>query len=76
MGQPKAKAEAKAEAKAGPEGRIVTLEELAKHKTTKDVWIAMNGGVYNATQFLDDHPGGPDLIMGVAGKDATTEFDS
>lgn len=63
---------------ASAEGRIVTLEELATHKTLASCWIAIDGGVYDvsATNWLDDHPGGPDMLMGVAGKDATRDFTS
>ena len=52
----------------------VTLEELAKHNTRKSCWIAVNGGVYDATSYLDDHPGGPEMIMSHAGKDATKDW--
>ena len=27
--------------------------------------------MYNATKFLDDHPGGPEIILDVAGTEAT-----
>jgi cytochrome b involved in lipid metabolism len=53
----------------------VTLEQLATHRTTKSCWIAFNGGVFDATPFLDEHPGGSDQIMNFAGKDATRDFD-
>jgi nitrate reductase (NAD(P)H) len=52
----------------------VTLAELATHNTLKSCWIAVNGGVYDATPFLDDHPGGPEQIMSHAGKDATRDW--
>ena len=53
-----------------------TLADISKHNKQSDCWIAMNGGVYNATEFLDEHPGGPELIMQHAGKDATQDFSS
>lgn len=37
--------------------------------------MAINGKVYDVTHFLDDHPGGDDVMHDVAGKDATEEFD-
>ena len=35
-----------------------TMEEVRKHKTDNDCWIVWNGGVYDVTNFLPDHPGG------------------
>jgi len=51
-----------------------TLEEIAKHNTEKDCWVAVNGLALNVTGFLADHPGGPKAILLYAGKDATEEF--
>ncbi|RLN63958.1 hypothetical protein BBJ28_00025782, partial [Nothophytophthora sp. Chile5] len=31
--------------------------------------------VYDVTAFLDDHPGGPEIMVDVAGQDATDEFE-
>ena len=31
--------------------------------------------MYDVTKFLDDHPGGGNLLLGVAGKDASEKFD-
>ncbi|XP_045197799.2 cytochrome b5 reductase 4-like isoform X2 [Mercenaria mercenaria] len=53
----------------------VTPEELKKHNTGKDCWIALRGKVYNVTSYLDFHPGGIDELMRGAGKDATALFD-
>lgn len=47
--------------------KTYTLDEVAKHNTSKDVWIAVNGKVYDVTSFLDNHPGGPEMILQHAG---------
>jgi len=31
--------------------------------------------VYDVTAFLDDHPGGPEIMVDVAGQDTTDEFE-
>ena len=51
-----------------------TLEEIAKHNTNDDCWVAVNGLALNVTDFLENHPGGPKAILLYAGKDATEEF--
>ncbi|KAG8919072.1 fatty acid alpha-hydroxylase [Tulasnella sp. 419] len=51
--------------------RIFTVEDVAKHNTSSSCWVSRNGKVYNVTGFLNDHPGGDDLILEWAGKDIT-----
>merc|ERR1712007_187196 len=52
----------------------LNLDEVAKHNTDKDCWVAVNGQVLDVTEFLNDHPGGKRAIMLYAGKDASEEF--
>ncbi|KAJ7637159.1 oxidoreductase [Roridomyces roridus] len=49
--------------------RIFTAEDVATHKTQSNCWLSRNGKVYNVTKFIDDHPGGDDIILKYAGKD-------
>ncbi|XP_052200979.1 uncharacterized protein LOC127807302 [Diospyros lotus] len=55
--------------------RIFTLTEVAQHKSKKDCWLVIHGRVVNVTKFLEQHPGGDDVLMESAGKDATKEFE-
>lgn len=58
------------------EQRIIPLSEVAQHaQKPQQVWIAVDGFVYNITEFLDEHPGGPEIVLEHAGKDATKDFD-
>lgn len=61
---------------AGTGGKLmeVTPEELAKHNTEKDCWVALKGNVYNVTTYLNFHPGGVDELMRGAGMDVTELF--
>lgn len=57
------------------EPAVITLEQCAEHTTRDSCWLAIDGKVYDVTKFLDDHPGGDDIIVEHAGKDATEPFE-
>jgi cytochrome b involved in lipid metabolism len=49
-----------------------TLADVKKHSTAEDCWIVVGKPgekqVYDVTKFLDEHPGGPEIIMDLAGE--------
>jgi cytochrome b involved in lipid metabolism len=42
---------------------VYKLEELQQHTTDKSCWLAVGGKVYDVTDFLEEHPGGYDIIL-------------
>ncbi len=54
-------------------------EDVAKHNSAEDCWLIIGEAghkkVYDITKYLDDHPGGPEIILDLAGKDANEEFE-
>ncbi|EMF10958.1 fumarate reductase [Sphaerulina musiva SO2202] len=52
-----------------------SLEEVAKHNKKDDLWIAVKGVVMNVTDWVDEHPGGPQALFSHMGKDASEEFE-
>jgi len=54
--------------------KVIAKAELAKHNKRDDCWVSISGKVYDVTPFLDDHPGGSDIILDRAGQNATSEF--
>lgn len=53
-----------------------TLKEVAEHSSRDDCWIVLHGQVFDVTRFLPLHPGGADVILAVAGTDASDDFDA
>ncbi|MFT3861096.1 cytochrome b5 domain-containing protein [Micropruina sp.] len=51
-----------------------TLAEVARHNSQSDCWAVIDKGVYNLTEWINQHPGGPDKIIPLCGTDATDAF--
>ena len=51
-----------------------TLAQVQQHNTASDCWAAINGGVYNLTDWISQHPGGPERITPLCGTDASAAF--
>lgn len=49
-------------------------DEVAMHNERDDCWIIIDGDVYDVTPVLDQHPGGDEVLLDLAGKDATENF--
>jgi len=54
----------------------LTWQELAQHNTKDDAWMAVRGQVYDVTSWLKSHPGGRDVLLLNAGRDATQLFEA
>lgn len=52
-----------------------TFDEVKAHDTKKDLWVVINNKVYDITSFVDEHPGGEEVLLDVAGQDSTEAFD-
>lgn len=56
-----------------------TTEQVVKHNTDADCWLIIGADgakkVYDVTAFLEDHPGGPEVLLDLAGQDVQDEFE-
>ncbi|CAK4073692.1 unnamed protein product [Aphanomyces euteiches] len=56
-----------------------SMEEVSAHNAVDDAWIVLGEEgkqkIYDITAFLDEHPGGPEILLDLAGKDAHEEFE-
>ncbi|WP_432589261.1 cytochrome b5 domain-containing protein [Streptomyces sp. HD1123-B1] len=57
------------------EGAVYDVSEVARHTTPETgQWMIIDGAVYDLTEFLHLHPGGPRILTENIGLDATTEY--
>nr|GEZ25403.1 cytochrome b5 [Tanacetum cinerariifolium] len=55
--------------------KLYTMKEASEHNSAGDCWVVIDGKVYDVSAYLDDHPGGDDVLLQATGKDATEEFE-
>ncbi|KAG6332922.1 hypothetical protein ID866_6164 [Astraeus odoratus] len=55
--------------------KVVTYEELKANNTKESLYVLLHEKVYDVTKFIDEHPGGDEVILAEAGKDATDAFE-
>lgn len=48
-----------------------TLEQVAEHDSLDDCWMAIEGNVYDFTDYIDDHPTDPSILAPWCGREAT-----
>ncbi|KAJ3680124.1 hypothetical protein LUZ60_016402 [Juncus effusus] len=59
----------------GEEKKVFKFEEVSSHNVAKDCWLIIHGKVYDLTPFMDEHPGGDEVLLAATGKDATNDFE-
>ncbi|KAJ5380877.1 cytochrome b5 [Penicillium cataractarum] len=52
-----------------------TLQEVASHNTKKDLYMVIHDKVYDCTSFVDEHPGGEEVLLDVGGQDGSEAFE-
>mmetsp|Transcript_43563 Transcript_43563/g.60486 ORF Transcript_43563/g.60486 Transcript_43563/m.60486 type:complete len:236 (-) Transcript_43563:1045-1752(-) len=58
-----------------PEKKFFSWAEIIKHDKPGDCWVVIHGKVYDVTDFVNVHPGGP-MIYDGAGGDCTPMWES
>lgn len=71
-----AEATVAATAAAAAGGKTYTWEEVAEHNTEKSLWVTVRGKVYDISSWVNNHPGGKEILLLAAGRDITYAFDS
>ena len=52
----------------------LTNSEVKKHNSRDDCWSIVSGKVYNLTSYVQQHPGGIELISSICGIDGSAAF--
>ncbi|KAI9794631.1 MAG: hypothetical protein M1816_004518 [Peltula sp. TS41687] len=52
-----------------------TYADISAHNSKKDGFVVIHDRVYNAASFVDEHPGGEEVLLDVLGQDATEAFE-
>lgn len=55
--------------------KTVELEEFLKHNNRNDCWVAINGKIFDLTEFIPNHPGGETPLINHAGYDGTKVYE-
>ncbi|KAL5663122.1 hypothetical protein ACJX0J_023230, partial [Zea mays] len=43
--------------------KLYSMKEAALHNTPDDCWVVVDGKIYDVTKYLEDHPGGADVLL-------------
>ncbi|XP_069698600.1 cytochrome b5-like [Periplaneta americana] len=57
-----------------PTPPTVSLDQVSWHDHNADCWVVIYDRVYDITDFLNEHPGGEEILLEYAGRDATLAF--
>uniref|UniRef100_A0A7N0RB59 Cytochrome b5 heme-binding domain-containing protein n=1 Tax=Kalanchoe fedtschenkoi TaxID=63787 RepID=A0A7N0RB59_KALFE len=55
--------------------KVHSFEDVSSHNQIKDCWLIIAGKVYDVTSFMEEHPGGEEVLLSATGKDATDDFE-
>ena len=53
-----------------------TMAQVATHNSALSCWAAINGNVYDLTNWINQHPGGPGPILSLCGTDGSAAFNA
>ncbi|CAH1373585.1 hypothetical protein MTP99_014965 [Tenebrio molitor] len=49
--------------------------DVKKHNDNQSTWIVIHNNIYDVTAFLNEHPGGEEVLLEQAGKDGSEAFE-
>jgi delta8-fatty-acid desaturase len=55
--------------------RVVSHAQLSRHNSKGDCWVGVHGRVYDVSKWHAHHPGGEQILLAYAGRDASDQFE-
>ncbi|XP_003742686.1 cytochrome b5 [Galendromus occidentalis] len=52
-----------------------SLEDVAKHNEKSSCWLVIHEGIYDVTKFMEEHPGGEEVLLEQGGRESTEVFE-
>ena len=52
----------------------ITLSQISQHNSRASCWSVINGGVYDLTSWIPNHPGGEQVILSMCGVDGSAGY--
>uniref|UniRef100_A0A1D1XH65 Cytochrome b5 n=1 Tax=Anthurium amnicola TaxID=1678845 RepID=A0A1D1XH65_9ARAE len=53
--------------------RKISASEVRLHTSKNDCWLVIHGKVYDVTKFVDEHPGGHEVLLHASGIGDTSQ---
>ncbi|XP_047342629.1 cytochrome b5-like [Impatiens glandulifera] len=54
---------------------LLAFDDVIKHNKNKDCWVIISGKVYDVSEYMAEHPGGPEVLVSATGQDGTNDFE-
>ncbi|TQS36128.1 hypothetical protein Golomagni_03431 [Golovinomyces magnicellulatus] len=54
--------------------KVFSYAEVSEHSGKEDLYMVIEQKVYDVSKFVDEHPGGEEVMLDVGGQDATEAF--
>jgi Cytochrome b5-like Heme/Steroid binding domain len=54
--------------------RSISADEVSKHDSLEDLWLVVDGAVYDLTDFAPEHPGGVESMSCLTSKPRTGQL--
>lgn len=54
--------------------RSIPADELSRHASPQDCWMAIRGSIFDVGAYLPDHPSDEEIVLPWCGKEATEAY--